>query len=184
MKKLLFYALAGIIVLSSCSHDDNPQPAPMDGGVFKLKSSEIVEFQQVYPVKDLKDIPVSEVSAYFGKRVELACPLELNFEKDSLTITKQADLTEKYKVKWQGSDLYLHRNHTDRWEYIGKKNANGQVLLNTGFYVLRGLNLQRSLVGIGQEYEYTNHTGMMAALASSWDSSMSVVWLKAEYVFE
>ena len=78
----------GIFMLSSCSDKDDPSPSPTPENityVMKLKATENVEFKEILGEKGIKDITEKE-TVYFGERIQLACPNELQFNNDSLSI--------------------------------------------------------------------------------------------------
>lgn len=168
----------------SCNKDDNdepgPDPTPLNEFVFKFKSSEIVEFKQVLPAAEAKTIPDKEVSTYFGKRLQLACPEEIQFTGDSITIVKAQGLTEKYKYKWESNAFFYYKAATEQWEYLGKRDDKGRVLLNLGMYVRKDQSEQRTLSIIEQDYSLTSYSG----LSNGSDVSTSLIWLNVLFTLE
>lgn len=175
--------LIGIFMLSSCSDKDDPSPSPTPENityVMKLKATENVEFKEILGEKGIKDITEKE-TVYFGERIQLACPNELQFNNDSLSIIKSNNTIEKYKIKWQEKELFIHNTNTDKWEYCGEKDKDGKLLFNTGFYIIKSNNSQRTLTVIGQEYDLVSYTNLISTNSSKDD--LAIIWLKIRYIF-
>lgn len=190
-KNSLFILLAGFaIALLSCCDKDKPTPlTPPDLPVlpvpevkseysFNLKSSEIMEFNQIDADKNQRDIPKGKLKEYWGKRIANSTPVELQFKKDSLQIVKPNDVVEKYKIEWRGDDLYLYNSPTDTWLYCGKQNGKKQFLLNTGFCKISGKNKTRSLQIMRQEYALKAQSEL-----GNYPQS-TIVWLKMYFLFD
>lgn len=174
----------GIFMLSSCSDKDDPSPNPTpenNAYIMKLKTSENVEFKEIFGEKGIKDI-IEKETAYFGERIQLACPNELQFNNDSLSIIKANNMIEKYKIKWHDKELFIHHTKTDTWEYCAEKDVDSKLVLNTGFYIIKSNNSQRTFMAIGQEYSLTSYSELINK--NSKDSPCSIIWLKIKYVFE
>lgn len=165
-------------LFASCSDDNGSTPPPENENIYtlELKSSQQLEFKEVTP-KNRADVAVDE-TRYFGQRIKLACPQKLQFNEDSLSIVKANSIIEKYKIKWKDNELLLHNNVTDTWEYCGKKDADGKFVLNTGFYLIKS-NSTSPYATIGQEYWLTSYETL-----SENDKSVSIVWLRMNYIFE
>lgn len=176
-----FLLLIGTLMFSSCADKDDPSPifpAPEDTPyILKLKSSEKVEFKEILNKNDIQDLTDTE-TAYFGERIQLACPHELHFDIDSLSIVKTNNIVEKYKLKWQDKKLFIYQKPIDKWEYCGEKDEDGKVILNIGFYIIKNKNDQRTFVAIGQEYNLTSYSELMN------QDPLSIIWLKRRYTFE
>ena len=166
--------------LASCSDDDGATPPPEPDNIYtlKFKSSQQLEFKEVVPEKAVTKAAEGSETRYFGQRIKLACPQELQFNEDSLCIVKANNLTEKYKIKWKDNELLLHNNVTDTWEYCGKKDAEGKFVLNTGFYLKKNNNVLPYAV-LGQEYWLTSYETLREN-----DKTVSIVWLRMNYIFE
>ena len=177
-RKIIYLFFLMSVIFTACS-DDNDSPNGPDQPVtiytLKLKSSEKVEFKEIPAGKETISLGDNE-ERYFGQRIKLACPNELQFNNDSLFIVKPNNIIEKYKIKWQDDELFLHNAIADTWEPCGKKDTNGQFLLNTGFYIKRN----HTFVAMGQEYGLTSYS----ELINNNDKSLSIIWLKMNYVFE
>lgn len=174
----------GIFMLSSCSDKDDPSPSPTpenNAYIMKLKTSENVEFKEIFGEKGIKDI-IEKETVYFGERIQLACPNELQFNNDSLSIIKANNMIEKYKIKWHDKELFIHHTKTDTWEYCAEKDVDSKLVLNTGFYIIKSNNSQRTFTAIGQEYSLTSYSELINK--NSKDSPCSIIWLKIKYVFE
>lgn len=176
-----FLFLTGTFIISSCADKDEPSPilpTPEDTPyILKLKSSEKVEYKEVLNKNDIQDITETE-TAYFGERIQWACPHELHFDSDSLSIVKTNNIVEKYKIKWQDKKLYIYQKPIDKWKYCGEKDKDGKVILNIGFYIIKNNNDQRTFIAIGQEYNLTSYSELMN------QDPLSIIWLKRRYTFE
>ena len=184
-RRMSLLLLTSVFLFSSCSDEEEPSPAPNptpEDAVYtmKLASSEKMEFKKITGKNESQDI-TGEETVYFGERIKLASPNELQFDNDSLFIVKANDMTERYKTKWQNNELFLHNASTDAWEYCGKKEADGKFLFNTGFYITRSSNAQRTLTVMDQRYALTSFSELMDK--GNEDKSSTIVWLKMEYVF-
>lgn len=193
-KNNLFILLAGFaIALLSCCDKDKPTPlTPPDlpdlpdlpvpevktEYTLELKSSEIVEFNQIDVDKNQQDIPKNKLKEYWGKRIANNTPVELQFKKDSLQIVKPNDVVEKYKIEWRGDDLYLYHSPTDTWRYCGKKHGEKHFLLSTGFCKISGKNKTRSLQIMRQEYALKARSEL-----GNYPQS-TIVWLKMHFLFD
>lgn len=182
-REIVFLLLISIFI--SCSDKDDPSSVPDPTPentvyVLKLKSSNQIEFKEFLGGKEKQDM-AKDGSTYFGKRIQLHCPNELQFQNDSLWMVKTNNIVEKYKIKWQDNQLFLYNTNKDSWEFCGKKDQSGNFLLNTGFYIQKSTNNQRMFTIIGQEYNLISYSELME---NNENESSSTIWLKMEYVFE
>lgn len=182
-KSLFLSFIAGVLMLISCGSNDIPTPTPEpkpgseEALVFKLKSSNIVEFQKI--VGETKtSIVQEEAEDFFGNRIEFVIPNEIQINGDSLSIKKSHGIVENYSVKWQKDELFLSRDSNDNWEYCGKLSGNNRFLLNIVIFTLLSKNEQRTLYVSGQDYSLTSTDKIMR------DPEDIVVWLKLEVVLE
>ncbi len=178
---LLSMLLVGASTFYACSNDDDsktiPDPDPLTSNLFIYQSMDITEFKQISTDNKVQEIPVTELENYFGERIGLASPKTLKLKEDSLYITKPGELTEGYKIKWEGKKLFLYKTPTNTWEYCGELEDNNQFLLNTGFYIKKSKdNSQRLLFVAGQEYALQSYSEIA-------DGATSITWLKATYTF-
>ena len=174
-----FLVLIGTFIFNSCADKDEPSPVPPtpEDTPYILKSSETVEFKEVLNENDIQDITETE-TAYFGERIQWACPHELYFDSDSLSIVKANNIVEKYKIKWQDKKLYLYQQPIDKWEYCGEKDKDAKIILNIGFYIIKNNSNQCTFMAIGQEYNLTSYSELMN------QDPLSIIWLKRRYTFE
>lgn len=165
---------------TSCSDDNGATTPSAQDNIYtlKLKSSQQLEFKEITPEKKLAEIAEDKETHYFGQRIRQACPQELQFNEDSLCIVKTSSLIEKYKIKWKDNELLLHNNVMDTWEYCGKKDTDGKFVLNTGYYLKKSNSVLPYTV-IGQEYSLTSYESL-----SENNKSVSIVWLRMNYIFE
>lgn len=183
IRKYQMYKLAllvAIYLLAACSDENNPAPPSPETDTYtlKLKNSEKLEFKEITGKAQAGIATEKSETAYFGHRIERACPQELQFAGDSLTIVKKEGITEKYEFKWQDNELLLHNNLTDTWEYCGKKEDGNKVLLNIGFYIRKNENIPSIVVG--QAYKQTSPDQLM----ENAPDGTSLVWLRMQYTFE
>lgn len=178
--------LLGLLTFTSCS-EDSPQPEPPVSGntyTLKFKSNKVVEMKQKQTGQEVQNIPVGDSDKYFGKRIQLSRPEELQFKGDSLSIIKVNGVIERFKIKWQDNELYLHNSLSEKWEYCGKKEGN-YFTFNTGFYIQKCRNDQRSLAFMGQEYSLRTFSDLADYVnENSKESVQETIWLKMEYNFE
>lgn len=178
--------IVGIMAFVSCS--DKPQSSPELPPDFAtpytltFKSIEVLEFKQIQLQQSVQDIPMADINLYFGNRIQLVRPNELLFKNDSLTIVRDNAPIEKYKVKWKNDELFMYNEYADRWEYCGAKADDDVFLLNTGFFIEKGVSKQRSLAVVGQEYFLKSY----ADLVSNWaeqGEDQPAIWLRVQYLF-
>ncbi|WP_455673918.1 hypothetical protein [Phocaeicola sp.] len=177
---LLSTLIAALCAAYSCSDNDSPKPDPEPdtSNVLRYQSMAIAEFKQITSDNKTQDIPVADIEKYFGERTEMASPNLLRLTEDSIYITKPGDLTEGYKMKWDGNKLLLYKEQTDTWEHCGEQKDEKQITLNTGFYIKRSEeNSKRQLTVIGQEYSLENYSDIA-------DHTSSTIWLRVTYTFE
>lgn len=168
-----------LLTFYSCSEKhDEPEILPNQYSL-EYKSLQILEFSKTNK-QGTESLLVEEVSNYFGERVQLSCPSELQFNEDSIKIVKlNGALHERYKIKWQENNLFLYDDAVKEWRLVGKKDTRGRFTLHVGFYLQSGANENRSLTVIGQGY------GLITSPEFNSDTeTSSVVWLKVDYVFE
>lgn len=190
LQVLSLLIIQGLFVFMSCSDDktddaNKPEEPQITSYTLRFKSSEIVEFKQMQSKQNVGDIPFTDSEKYFGKRIQLNTPTELSFKDDSLFITKPNELKEFYKVKWQSNDLFLFDDTSNEWKYCGTKDQKGRFLLNTGFYIQKSKDKQRTLTVLGQEYSLKSYSELLTFLAENESSlTSSIMWLKKQYIFE
>ncbi len=180
LNMLLLLCLVGALSLASCSKDNNDEPAQKTQSMMKLKSSLPAEITVYSNDGKSQAGTSSDVTNYFGKRLELAAPQTLLFKDDVLTIGKQYDLTESFKTKWEGNKLFLQNETTQQWIECGSKATNGSVTICMGCYRQEVNGSGRQLISFGQEYGLTSAD---KALAST-SGATKVVWVKMNYTFE
>ena len=176
--------LTGVLTFASCSDEpqSSPELPPVTLYALTYKSLEVLELKQIQPKQEVKDLPVADVNLYFGNRVQLARPDELQFKDDSLKIVRGKELIEKYKVKWENDELFLYNEYADAWEYCGKKTTDDGFLLNTGFFIKKSVSKQRSLTAAGQEYSLKSYADVTSGEEEQGETR-SVLWLSVQYFF-
>lgn len=179
---LLSLLLAGTSAFYACSDEEKPQtkpePQPETVTRFKYQAMDISEFKLISAENTVQELPVSEAEKYFGRRIGLASPKEIQLKEDSLYIIKPGGLTEGYKIKWDDTKLFLYKDRTASWEYCGTQKSDNEFLLNTGFYIKKSQdNTRRMLTVAGQEYALQNYSDIA-------DDASSTTWLKATYTFK
>ena len=182
---LYFTLLIGALAFTSCTNNDpQPEPPAPTGELYtlKYKSQEILELKQMKTEQEVQNLPVEESSKYFGKRLSLTSPTELQLKDDSLFIIKNYGITEKYKMKSHNNEVFLYNDLSDTWEYCGTREDKNSFTLNIGFYIQERVNNQRTLYAIGQEYSLKSFSDLMEYIGK--DGLSSVIWLKQQIVFE
>ena len=132
--------------------------------------------------QEVQNLPVEESNKYFGKRLSLTSPTELQLKDDSLFIIKSYGITEKYKMKSHNNEVFLYNDLSDVWEYCGTREDKNSFTLNIGFYIQERVNNQRTLHAAGQEYSLKSFSDLMEYVGK--DGLSSVIWLKQQIVFE
>lgn len=143
----------------------------------KLVSSNVEEFKKLVAGQNAQDIPADKIKDHWGERVADNTPAELQFKEDSLYIVKPNGIIEKYKTEWREQELYLYNKPSDTWRYCGKKIANNQFSLNTGFYSIVSKTEKRILRLMGQDYALKTYSDIPNQPNSSG------IWLKITHVF-
>ena len=182
---LHFTLLIGVFAFTSCTNDDpQPEPPASTGELYtlKYKSQEILELKQMQAGQEVQNLPVEESNKYFGKRLSLTSPTELQLKDDSLFIIKSYGITEKYKMKSHNNEVFLYNDLSDAWEYCGTRDDKNSFTLNIGFYIQERINSQRTLHAMGQEYSLKSFSDLMEYVGK--DGLSSVIWLKQQIVFE
>ena len=184
-KMLHFTLLIGVFAFASCTNDDpQPEPPAPNGELYtlKYKSQEILELKQMKAGQEVQNLPVEESNKYFGKRLSLTSPTELQLKDDSIFIIKNYGITEKYKMKSHNNEVFLYNDLSDVWEYCGTREDKNSFTLNIGFYIQDRVNIQRILHTAGQEYSLKSFSDLMEYVGK--DGLSSVIWLKQQIVFE
>jgi hypothetical protein len=166
---------------TSCS-EDPPLPEPKDSYVLKFKTTQTIELQQQLADNAIQNIPIENINQYFGKRAQLNTPSELQFTKDSLCIVISNQISETYKIEWKEDELHIFDEQLNKLKYCGKKEADS-FTLNTGFYVQKYKNNNRSLTCIGQAYTLQSFAAI-TDYSTSEEKPQATTWLKMEYSFE
>lgn len=186
VKMLCPVLLLSLFTLVACNNDEpEPEPEPPVSPTvitMKMKSQEVAEFKEKQAGQALKDLPVEKVNEYFGKRVELCCPTELQVKDDSLYMVKPGGIIEKYKMQWLNGDLMLYNDQSAGWEFCGKREGDNKIALNIGFYMQKIRSEQRTLSIMGQEYALKSFSDISDLIGN--DENASVVWLHQQIVFE
>ncbi len=193
MKRLLPTLAIGSIALCSllftaCYKDDEPtqpepdptpikDPDPVAKNTYKYLSTKIFQFKHVLP--KAQEMPDELLTTYFGRRIELNQPEEVQFKNDSITILKPYGLQEKFKVKWDKGDLFYYKAD-ETWAYMGRIETDETLRLNLGAYSLTNKSEQRSLTVVEQGYDLTSPD----ALREGSDANTSLVWLSLQYIME
>ena len=180
-KKLLLMAL--IISCVACGDEDTlPKTEPINSEyTLTSKSTNIVELKQINNGGEVVTLNSSEVERYFGDRLQYATPKEFQFKENSVTIVLHSDLKREYQFKWVDKGLYIRTDSSGDWVYCAEKDG-AKLIVNLALFNQSNDNKNRTLRVVGQCNHFKSYSELLGS--SELMMSSSVVWLRAESLFE
>lgn len=176
----LIYLFIVSLFLIACQDDEivvPPDPTEPETVEFKLKSQQVVSFQNIENGK-ATSLHEDKLPEYFGKRVQAFVPVEIVASADSTTFVKEGLLKEKFKTKWdEGGKLYLYNDHNESWTFLGEK-AGDTFLLKTVFFSRKISSKERAKVLLGQAYGQSTYDDLILDQEES-----NLIWLQIDAFF-
>lgn len=149
---LLFLALG---LLGACRKgEEKPKSEPRGSDEYLMKRVGLSTFSSIHRETDgsTRKMRESEMSTLFGELIDLTAPSMILFAKDSLTIEKPEGVVEKFKIRWQGKELWLYHDFARRWARAGLMGDDATFKLRLSYFNLMDGHPHRLILHRGVEY--------------------------------
>ena len=170
-----------IVSCVACGNEDTPTESIKAEYTLTSKSTNIIELKEINNGGEVVTLNSSEIGHYFGDRLQHATPKEFQFKDNSVTIVLHSDIKKKHEFKWVDKGLYIRSDSSDDWAYCAKKDG-AKLIVNLALFNQSNDNKNRTLRIVGQCNHFKSYSELLGS--NELMMSSSVVWLRAESLFE